>query len=95
MDFGVFLALSAVLGVIFGRWPAVFVGAGLAALFYVGLLAEWWGSGLGDGWPVGVPFTIAVFMLSSGIGVGLRSVLRALRQPSISASERSSEGAGR
>ena len=81
MDVGAFLALCAALGFVIGRWPAVLLGGALAPLYFVGRDLGWWGASLGDGWPVLIPFGVALFALAGALGVALRYGFRLIERP--------------
>ena len=54
MPVGVIVAASAASAVLAGfahrRWLVVPLAAAVWPLYYLGLHAGWWGSGVGDGW---------------------------------------------
>jgi hypothetical protein len=45
------------------------------SLFYVGLLAGWWGNGVGDGWQLSMIINMLTGEAAAGIGLLLRRLL--------------------
>jgi hypothetical protein len=62
------LVLAAV-GALVGRWWLPIVAACVWPLFFLGLHAAWWGSGVGDGWAYALVGLILVSVAGAVIGV--------------------------
>jgi hypothetical protein len=45
-------------------------------IFYLGLVAGWWGAGVGDGWQAGFVIVLALSLLATAVGIGLRALPR-------------------
>jgi hypothetical protein len=70
------LAGPAVLGSALGRACVLVVPFAAVPIFYLGLLAGWWGAGVGDGWHAGFVIVLALSVLATAIGIGLRALTR-------------------
>ena len=69
------LVASAVIAFAFGRWWTLAVPIAAVSVFYVGLNAEWWGYGLGDGWQFAVALVMGVGVLAAALGLIARAVM--------------------
>jgi hypothetical protein len=69
------LGLSLVLGGAIGRWWAVPIAFALVVGFYVGLLADWWGHGVGDAWYFAMLLGLLLAMVGVLAGIAARKVL--------------------
>jgi hypothetical protein len=57
------------------RWSAVVVAAALVPFYFAGLLAGWWGSGVGDGWQFALAGGTAASMVGAVTGVAVRRLV--------------------
>ena len=64
--------VMAVASVLIGRSWLLIVAVCVWPVFFVGLLAGWWGSGVGDGWP----YALVGLILVSVVGVLLGLLVR-------------------
>ena len=62
---------SIVIGAWSGRWAALVVPSSLVAVYYGGLVAGWWGNGVGDAWQVAAFFVGAVITLGTAVAVAV------------------------
>jgi hypothetical protein len=67
------------LGLAFGRWWTLAIPIVVWPIYFLGLVLEWWGYGVGDGWQVGGLTIIAISVTSVAAGVAVRSALRSRR----------------
>lgn len=74
---------SIVMGAWSGRWVALVVPAFLVAVYYGGLVAGWWGHGVGDAWQVAAVVVGAVITSGTAVAVAVaRSAGRRTRSSS-------------
>lgn len=66
--------VMAVASVLIGRSWLLIVAVCVWPVFFVGLLAGWWGSGVGEGWP----YALVGLILVSVVGVFLGLLIRLL-----------------
>lgn len=75
MPVGVIVAASAASAVLAGfahrRWFVVPLAAAVWPLYYLGLHAGWWGSGVGDGWAWAAALLTFVTAAGATAGVAL------------------------
>jgi len=57
-----------------GRWQVVVVAAAAVPLYFAGLLAGWWGSGVGDGWQFALAIGTVAGTGAAALGVASRRV---------------------
>ena len=69
-----------VFAVIVGRWWVVLVPVVLWPLSFVGRVAGWWGSGVGDGWPAALVIGAIVGVCLTLIGIALHRALASTRR---------------
>ena len=60
------------IGALARRWSVVGLPLLVWPLYYLGLDAGWWGSGLGDGWPFALALVITLSAAAAAAGVALR-----------------------
>lgn len=60
------------LGLATGRFTAVLVAPAVWTVFFVGLDAGWWGSGLGDGWIAAFVLLTTAGMIATALGALIR-----------------------
>jgi hypothetical protein len=70
------LVASAVVAFAVGRWWTVFVPVAALGVFYAGLNAGWWGSGVGDGWQFAMALVIGVGIVAAALGVAAHRLVR-------------------
>jgi hypothetical protein len=75
LTFLVIALVMAVASVLIGRsWLLIFAVC-VWPVFFVGLLAGWWGSGVGDGWPYALVGLILVSVVGVLLGLLVRQLL--------------------
>jgi len=57
------------------RWPVFVVAAVLVPFYFAGLVAGWWGSGVGDGWQFALAIGTAASMVGAVAGVATRRLV--------------------
>jgi len=55
-----------------GRWQVVLAAAAVAPLYFAGLVAGWWGNGIGDGWQFALAIGTAAGTVAAALGVASR-----------------------
>jgi hypothetical protein len=63
-------------GALVGRWWILIVAACAWPVVFIGFLADWWGSGVGDGWPLALAMLIVISVAGAALGVLARHRLR-------------------
>ena len=77
----------AVLGFVFAHAWILVVPFAAVPIFYLGLLAGWWGAGVGDGWQYAFLIVLALSVLATAVAIGLRVVPRRLSASNTSRSD--------
>jgi hypothetical protein len=72
--------VAAVLGVLVGRWWMLIVAACVWPLFFSGLHAGWWGSGVGESWAVALVLLILISIVGAALGVVAARILAPRRR---------------
>jgi hypothetical protein len=65
----VLLVLS---GAVVGRWWTLVLPFVVWPVYFLGLVRDWWGYGVGDGWQYGAAMILAVSVALTALGVALR-----------------------
>jgi hypothetical protein len=62
-------------GFAMARWPVVVIAAALVPFYFAGLVAGWWGSGVGDGWQFALAIGTAASTVGALVGVATRRLV--------------------
>jgi hypothetical protein len=69
-----------------GRWQVLLAAAAAVPLYFGGVLAGWWGSGVGDGWQFALAVGTALGTAAAALGVASRRLAHR-REPRLHARE--------
>jgi hypothetical protein len=81
----VVLAGPAVLAFALARVWTIVLPVAAVPIFYLGLLAGWWGAGVGDGWALAFWIVLALGLAATAAGIALGTLARRLRRSGASA----------
>ena len=70
---------SAALGAAVGRWYVVLLPPVAWLVYFTGLRAGWWGSGVGDGWQLALVMMAGLSGAAAAVGVAIAKAVRSRR----------------
>ena len=68
------IVAPAVVGLVIGRGWVLVLPFATVPSFYLGLLASWWGAGVGDGWEYAFGLCLSLSFLAAAAGTALGSL---------------------
>jgi hypothetical protein len=71
---GIAIVAPCLAGLVIGRAWVLVLPFATVPIFYLGLLASWWGAGVGDGWEYAFGLCIGLGVLASAAGAALGSL---------------------